>query len=348
MNKETTNPRIIIDKSYIQGMHKDGAPFRAMCEQGGRIVLIDTLVSELCSTSDCNQWAASKSKLMACPDAIEVWAHVSEMLKVERKQNHPYGDPLHCKRTKRMRYMLANNPQWQPANLKAIMEEKVQEREGKGIVKLFQGFANWPQLFSEETVKEIKDKPGHDEKVVQICCDIVNDPDNIRAVIDNIRSIMKKGGLDVLLNPDDVDHTWAIWHFGKSLLVVICDSQRRGEAAFREISETSRERLINTKHDLDYLVSLPFADAIASGETRGEMSYYRRWMFGDDSKPLISSYEEDKIDSVMNKLKYGSTNKISELPGRPISRLFGALQHDGPAATVEEMEQAAADGACEE
>ena len=30
---------------------------------------------------------------------------------------------------------------------------------------------------------------------------------------------------------------------------------------------------------------------------------------------------------------------------RPISRLFGMLQHNGPAVTLEEMEQAIADGA---
>lgn len=33
------------------------------------------------------------------------------------------------------------------------------------------------------------------------------------------------------------------------------------------------------------------------------------------------------------------------LPVRPINRLFGMLRHDGPAITVEEMEQAVADGA---
>ncbi|MCE2448659.1 MAG: type II toxin-antitoxin system PrlF family antitoxin [Candidatus Latescibacteria bacterium] len=37
---------------------------------------------------------------------------------------------------------------------------------------------------------------------------------------------------------------------------------------------------------------------------------------------------------------------ISDGEVRPIRRLFGALQHDGPAVSVEDMEQAAADGAC--
>ena len=43
-----------------------------------------------------------------------------------------------------------------------------------------------------------------------------------------------------------------------------------------------------------------------------------------------------------------SDGEVRMLPVRPIRRLFGALQHDGPAVTVEDMEQAAADGACEE
>lgn len=38
--------------------------------------------------------------------------------------------------------------------------------------------------------------------------------------------------------------------------------------------------------------------------------------------------------------------EVRILPVRPIRRLFGALEHDGPPVTVEEMEQAAADGAC--
>ena len=39
--------------------------------------------------------------------------------------------------------------------------------------------------------------------------------------------------------------------------------------------------------------------------------------------------------------------EVRILPVRPISRLFGALRHNGSAVTLEEMEQAVADGACE-
>ena len=345
MNEHMANPRILIDASYIHRMNADGKPFRVMCGQGGHIVLIDTLFYELCSTDDAEiHYPASIRKLRVCPDAIECWAHIPKMWKIELEEKRPYGDPLRSEITKDMRRKLVSNSQWPLVD--------IEEEKGDDIVKLFQGFADWPQLFSEVIVEKIKSKSGHDDEVVQTCYQIVNNPDNIRAVIDNIRLIMKKEGLDVLLNPDDVDHTWAIWHFGKSLLVMLCDSQRKGKDAFKEISKKTEKALINTGYDLQYLISLAFADAIASCETKGEMSYYRRWMFGDDSKPLISSHKKNEIDSVMNKLKYDSTDKTSEggmrVPTvRPIRRLFGALQHDGPAVSVEEMEQAAADGACE-
>lgn len=43
-----------------------------------------------------------------------------------------------------------------------------------------------------------------------------------------------------------------------------------------------------------------------------------------------------------------SGGQVRILPVRPIGRLFGVLQHEGPAVTVEEMEQAVAEGAFEE
>ena len=41
-----------------------------------------------------------------------------------------------------------------------------------------------------------------------------------------------------------------------------------------------------------------------------------------------------------------SNGEVRILAVRPISRLFGMLQRNGPAVTLEEMERAIADGAC--
>ncbi len=39
--------------------------------------------------------------------------------------------------------------------------------------------------------------------------------------------------------------------------------------------------------------------------------------------------------------------EVRIVPVRPVTRLFGILRHDGPAATLEDMERAIAEGACE-
>ncbi|MCY3824887.1 MAG: type II toxin-antitoxin system PrlF family antitoxin [Nitrospinae bacterium] len=41
-------------------------------------------------------------------------------------------------------------------------------------------------------------------------------------------------------------------------------------------------------------------------------------------------------------------DEVRIIPVRPLSRLLGVLKHDGPSVTLEEMERAVADGACEE
>ena len=41
-------------------------------------------------------------------------------------------------------------------------------------------------------------------------------------------------------------------------------------------------------------------------------------------------------------------NEVRILPVRPIGRLFGTLTHDGPPVTLEDMERADGEGACQE
>ncbi len=294
-NGQASNPRIIIDASYIRGMKKDGVPLRTMCEQGGRIVITDTLLYELC-TSDRNQWFAAMRKLAEYRDSIEVWQHVSTMVRIELEENHPYGDPVRDEMTKRLRNKLTNSLQCEPDDIekiKKLIEKERREREAS-TPELFRNFAKLNKEFGEKITAKIKDKSPRKEEVVQACYLAINDPENIRSMIDVVRSVTKSD-MAVSLNAKDVNEKWVIWHYCKSLLTLFYDCGRQGENAFREISENYKSRLCNITYDLDYLVLLAFADALASSETRGEMSYYRRWMFGDVSKPLISSYKKEQI-----------------------------------------------------
>lgn len=291
---DRTNPRIIIDASYIRGMKADGAPLRAISEQGGRIVITDTLAYELL-TSDHSKWSAARHRLASCRDAIEVWEHVSEMCRVELEENRPYGDPLHSGKTERLRLELAKEPHDMDER---IIEDWNQEREDS--LELLRTLAASQPSFRED-LKRIKNKDPHDKEVMQICYDLVNDPENIQLVLK-----------DVVQNPNKVDCNWILWHLSKSLLALYCDSECRGKDKFKNISN---KKLANIKHDSDYLILLAFADAIASRETTGEQSYYRRWMFGDAVKPLIRYYEKEQIVHKFRQMSKVSIYVTKQLDG---------------------------------
>ena len=298
MNEQTPNPRIIIDASYIRESG-DGEPFRTICEQGGRIVITDTLIWEL-ATADPPQLRPSMKKLKASMNAIEIWRHVPERWRDELEKKCPYGDPLSPEVTALWQTYIATENDSMIQHLEVPSEQEKQTREGKSIIEFFQDLACNFSL-SEEYRKKIESQPGSEEEVVHLCFHAVNDPDNIRSI--GIRTIIKvavKDGLEVLVTPEDVDDTWVLWHFAKSLLVIFCDSLRRGENALKEIPPGLEKRLINTGQDLNYLTELAFADALASFDKR-EMSYYRKWMF-DDAKPRLHSLEPDKIVRFMEEL----------------------------------------------
>ena len=294
-----TNPRIIIDASYIRGMSSNGAPFRIMREQDARIVLIDTLIFELCTTDDPNQWPASQNKLKAGVNAIEVWEHVPPMYKFELEQNRPYGDPLRRKTTLNWIKGIANNSLQRPDDRE--VEDFIRERESNKMLASLHALLGLQSIPKKLKIK-IQESPRAQE-VVQFCYNYINNPDHIRLVLKEILQNFNNDNNDTwikLQNPDVIDDSWVMWHVCKSLLAVFCDCRHEDEQTFGK-------KFKNAKHDLDYLISLAFADGIASCETKGEMSYYRKWIYGD-TKPRLASHDEtNKIVRFVNDLKRGST-----------------------------------------
>ena len=59
-------------------------------------------------------------------------------------------------------------------------------------------------------------------------------------------------------------------------------------------------------------------------------------------RQVLKLKEGDKINYFVH------DDEVRIVPVRPIDRLFGVLKHEGPAVSLEEMEQAIAGGACEE
>ncbi len=101
----------------------------------------------------------------------------------------------------------------------------------------------------------------------------MNNPENIRRFLD-------VGGGDCPFPLDRLDETWVAWHHAKAFLAILCDYLRQGKPSFESLGREALKRWVNRKHDLDYLISLAYADAIATNETTGEMAHYCRWMYG--------------------------------------------------------------------
>ncbi len=58
-------------------------------------------------------------------------------------------------------------------------------------------------------------------------------------------------------------------------------------------------------------------------------------------REILGVQGSDKIRYIVTK------DEVRIVPVRPIARLFGSLRHDGPPVTVEQMNEAIADGATE-
>ena len=278
MTEIPSNQQIVIDASFIRSMSGEARPFHLLAENCNRIVIIDNLAFELCSTENRAHWPASQLKLMGCRAAVDCWHNTGVMLRVEGERNQPYGDPLFPESTSIMRSLLETNSPYVPDDLVAQTEMERVTREGPILSKMFTALSALRRLAT--TIEpRIKGQDPFAPDVQEMCYGFVNN-------VENIRTLMSGG--PPVPSPADVDDTWVTWHHYKAFLAMFCDWLRRDAPdSFEDLSDKAKKRWINIKHDLEYLVSLAFADAIASGETQGEQSYYRRWMFGD-TKPLIT------------------------------------------------------------
>jgi hypothetical protein len=277
VSDEKQPPKYIIDPSFVRSASGDGRQLKVLADRGYRVVLIDNLAFELCSTANRAQWPATQLKLSCCPDSIDCWHHTSVMMRVESEKSAPYGKPLFPQSTEMMRSLLRARSPHTADDLQAIVRAEQERREGEIMPAMFRAFqlcaANSKQ-FSEV----VAGRPLADDQLAIACNGFVNNPDNVRKLIGIGDEVFARCG---------IDDKWVAWHHYKAFLAVFCEYLRQQQPDFSKLAEPAKKRWINIKHDLDYLISLAFADGIASAETAGEQFHFRRWMYGN-SKDFIS------------------------------------------------------------
>ena len=263
--KEHALRTVILDASFLRACPADGGWLQKLGAHGHKLVLIDTLAFELFATEDPNQWPASVRKLAPVVDQIECWMHVSEMLQWELQNRQALREPCDGLLTEQFRACVAAG-RTELTDPTAVSHTSTQ-REVDGGAAL--GFAIDACLSLVGELRQgIAGKPRSD--VEGQCYAFVNDARNIAFVLD-------AGGENAVFADCQVSEEWAAWHHAKWFLAALCEGVR-SEQSDRVIL-TVTERLLNRKHDGDYLVSLRFADAIASNETN-EMQALTSWMYG--------------------------------------------------------------------
>ena len=257
---------IILDASFVRACPTGGEWLRKLAAHTQELVCIDALVFELCSADDQNQWASTTRKLAAVVDQVECWMHVSEMLRYELQSRQALRQPCDAQLTSQFRaYIAAGSTRLADPNAPSNAGT---QREVEGGAALRIAIDACLPLVGEIR-QRISNKPR--TAVEAACYAFVNNPQYIRFVLG-------AGGEDAVFAGCQVTEDWVAWHHAKWFLAALCEAARSAQAD-DGISKITK-RLFNRKHDGDYLISLKFADAIASNET-GEMLAFSRWMYGE-------------------------------------------------------------------
>ncbi|MCK6469037.1 MAG: hypothetical protein L6Q53_12690 [Candidatus Brocadia sinica] len=275
MNKDKSPKRIIVDASYIRASRSDGYQLKKLVEEGFQLVLIDNLIFELCST-DNRQWPATQRKLYHVANFIECWRHTSELLEYEENKQCPISTPLNEDFTAQLVSFLTPNQISLPNNFVSHLEYIRKQREQNSVESLL-GVCKTLETLSQTLKEQILVHQSRCNTINSICQDLVNNESLIKLLLEWSK----------IFNPKLVNVQWVAWHHYKSFIAFFCEYLRLNETNdFSKLPTLTQKKWINRKHDLDYVVSLAFADAIATNESKGELSRYVRWMYGS-SKKLI-------------------------------------------------------------
>ncbi len=239
----------------------------------GKVVLIDSLFYEVCTSEKITDWQNTLRKLRAYASRIECWRHIGEALRKEsedKKQCPLYDEEL----TRRIKAFLTSNVQ--ACDIKTAVTRAKRQREKDSPEVLFSSSGIFRQLLPQVS-NNLASKSYED--ISEFATRFVNDRDNILLVLG-------KGAVNPVFDADLVDSSWVAWHNAKAFLAFLCEFMRSNPLEDIEaLTVKAKHRWINSKIDLDYAVSTAFADGLLTQE-RKALRYFCRWMFGDSRRVL--------------------------------------------------------------
>ncbi len=265
--------KYVLDANMLRALPVQGRISDALLRPGDHIVLIDSLLYEICSSKGVADWAAQLRKLRYCCERVEYWQHVGAALRKESEEKKPC--PLyHEKQTRRIKaFLTSDEPTCDVTSAVAVTKK---QREDDSARAIFSSSGIFRQLLPQVS-NRLQGKSYEDISEFATC--FVNDRDNILFVL-------RKGAENPVFDADLVDPTWVAWHNAKAFLAFLCEFIRSNpKEDINTLSANAQHRWINSKIDLDYAISTAFADGILTQELKA-LRHFCRWMFGDSRRIL--------------------------------------------------------------
>ncbi len=275
--------RVILDKSFLQAENKDSRRLLEMREAGAVFVLTDTLLHELATDSNKDNWAAMQRRLFPVWDRIETWEHTADLLNREIAGRTPMVTPVFKGGTEFWRAQFRKGEAFIPGNLKKVGQMTFAQREGDSVKALidecrsfWEARPEYGKILhrNEDQLSSFLNDPEFGEKFVRwwVKKDHGN-PDDEELYIP---------GAETGLGPE-----WFAYQHAKANVALCCHYVCK-----YGLKDLAGKDFVHTYLDSDYLLLLQYADALATNETSGSLASLNRWMHGG-SKPMFSTIAFD-------------------------------------------------------
>lgn len=264
--------KVILDKSFLQAESKDCRMLHALRQCGCTFVIIDTLVYEYGDGKRKGMVNEVLDKLAAFADSIEVWQHTGELLKHELRSKQPVASPVDRCSTDRMRALLRGSETINPDDtsyVNAVREAKAQrEQTAKALFDMCDVLCTGIFAKQCETARR---EVGKGPKSRLTMCDWVNDCANLITILG--LSYGNRCRKDTYLREarSGLGRDWFAYHHSRAVLAMLFIYNMRNMHNADGAIERWNE-FCNAVFDADYALLLLYADAIATNETRRDMT----------------------------------------------------------------------------
>lgn len=266
----TADPHyVILDKNFLQKENQETPRLRALAIAGCELVLIDTVIYEICSDKQIAQlWEVIQKKLRPFAEHVHVWMHTSEMNRWEIMNRRPISGPQAVETTELMRRLLRDSCGLKNSKLHSIVAEAHQEREVNTVKKLVKASRSLGKIIRERL--ERKQIVANDESIGSLILRQLDDIELIQWLAKNSYGDKAKSET-YFPEARNITPNWFIFQSLRvNLALMSIYIQKYG--LIERPGEKIPKKLPNTKLDADYLAALHYADALASDETTGDMS----------------------------------------------------------------------------